>query len=127
VTDARRRASSAAIRRRVLAEWRGYHEPPNPERNLHLAGDLAREVIASLAGADYLAEDEVRTGWAAAVGPFLAANSQPVSLKRGVLRVRIVQPSVRYALEQGMKGELLAKLQTTFGADRIRDLSFTTT
>jgi predicted nucleic acid-binding Zn ribbon protein len=114
------------IRRRALAEWRGYAEPPPPDRNLHSARDAVARCLETLLDRDFLDVEEVRAGWAAAVGPFLAAHSQPVALRRGTLVVRVVQPSVRYTLEMGMKSELLESLRAAFGAKRITGLSFTT-
>lgn len=122
-----RLSRAARLRQKVIEEWRGYREPPHPDRHLHAAGEVARQVLTGMAGADQVAEEEVRAGWGEAVGSFLAAHSEPVSLKRGILKVRVVQPSVRYTLEQGMKAELLARLQSRFGARRIVDLAFTTT
>ena len=118
--------SAAAIRRRVLAEWRRYSEPPDPVRHLRRAGDVARDVLTAMGVAAQMDEESVRAGWAGAVGSFLAAHSSPLSLRGGILTVRVVQPSVRYTLEQGMKRDLLARLQQMFGQQVIRDLAFTT-
>lgn len=118
--------SAAAIRRHVLAEWRRYSEPRNPARHLRAAGDVARDVLTAMGVSAQMDEETVRAGWAEAVGPFLAAHSNPLSLRAGILTVRVVQPSVRYTLEQGMKRDLLARLQLRFGPEAIRDLAFTT-
>jgi len=120
------RMRPAAVRRQVLAEWRCYREPRDVARHLHAAGDVVRDVLAAMGVQAQVDEEAVRTGWAEAVGPFLAAHSCPVALRDGVLTVRVVQPSVRYTLEQGMRKELLDRLQQTFGASLVRGLSFTT-
>ena len=117
---------SAAVRRQVLAEWRRYPEPRDAARHLHAAGDLVCDVLAAMGVKAQVDEETVCAGWAEAVGPFLAGHSCPVALRDGVLTVRVVQPSVRYTLEQGMRKELLERLQQTFGASLVRGLSFTT-
>lgn len=115
-----------ALRRRVVAEWRGYEENEDPARNLRTAAEAMRPWLEQLAGSDWLGEERIRGTWNKVVGPFLAAHAQPIALKRGVLHVRVVQPSVRYTLEQGMKKELLAKLQDAFGKQIVQGLVFTT-
>lgn len=117
---------SAAVRRQVLAEWRRYPEPRDVACHLHAAGDLVSGVLAAMGVKAQVDEESVCAGWAEAVGPFLAAHSCPVALRDGVLTVRVVQPAVRYTLEQGMGKDLLERLQQTFGASLVRGLSFTT-
>ncbi len=115
-----------ALRKRVLAEWRGWSEPEDPGRNVRTAGEAMRPWLESLAGSDWLGEEKIKATWNGVVGPFLAAHAQPIALKRGTLVVRVVQPAVRYALEQGMKNDLLRRLQAEFGRHVVHALSFTT-
>lgn len=113
-------------RRRVIAEWRGYHEPPPPDRNLCDLRQALEKWGPALGLAQGVDEEEVANLWGQIVGPFLSRHSTPKSLRHGVLTVRVSQPSVRFALEQGQKSEMLRKLQDHFGNDRISSLRFTT-
>jgi predicted nucleic acid-binding Zn ribbon protein len=71
-----------------------------------------------------LNETEVFDAWKHIVGDFIAAHSAPVSLKSGVLYVRVLQPSLHYQFETISKAEILRKLKQRFGAKVVRDLKF---
>ena len=71
-----------------------------------------------------LRETEVIEAWSSIVGEFIAAHSAPVSLREGVLYIRVLQPSLHYELEQIAKAEVLRKLKQRFGSKTIRDLRF---
>jgi len=71
-----------------------------------------------------LHENEVMEAWAGIVGDFIAAHSAPVSLREGVLYVRVLQPALHYELEQISKAQILRKLKQRFGPRTIRDLRF---
>jgi predicted nucleic acid-binding Zn ribbon protein len=71
-----------------------------------------------------LHETEVFDAWKQIVGDFIANHSAPVSLKAGVLYVRVLQPSLHYQFETISKAEILRKLKQRFGAKVIRDLRF---
>ena len=71
-----------------------------------------------------LRETEVIDAWSAIVGEFIAAHSAPVSLREGVLYVRVLQPALHYELEQIAKAEVLRKLKQRFGGRIIREVKF---
>lgn len=71
-----------------------------------------------------LQEREVLGAWQAIVGEFNAAHSCPVSLREGVLYVRVLQPALHYELDRVNKSEILRKLKQRFGPRTIRDLRF---
>lgn len=85
---------------------------------------VVSEYLERLGLAERLDEEEVRAEWLAIVGPFLAQHSQPSSLKRGVLTVTVLQPSVRFELERSWKPIVLEKLRKKFGASKIRSVEF---
>jgi len=111
---------------KVIAEWRGYNEPPSRDRNVRAAAQLVEQLMADWKLTDQLAEQDILRGWREAVGEFVAAHSNPVRLRKGELTIRALQPSVRYDLERNLKGELLRRLQQQFGRDKIRQLRFVT-
>jgi hypothetical protein len=55
---------------------------------------------------------------------FIAVHSPPVALREGILYVRVLQPALRYELEQISKSEILRKLKQRFGGKTIRDIRF---
>ena len=71
-----------------------------------------------------LHETEVIEAWKNVVGDFIAAHSAPVSLRQGILYVRVLQPSLHYQFEQISKFEILRKLKQRFGTKTIRELRF---
>ncbi|MBA3960943.1 MAG: DUF721 domain-containing protein [Chthoniobacterales bacterium] len=112
-----------SLRRAVLAEWRGLpNDLPRPDRAQALA-DLMPKVMQKLGLKERFQEKEVRGAWQALVGEFIAAHSQPISLRDGTLHVHVLQPALRYELER-TKPEILRKLKQRFGARTIRELRF---
>jgi predicted nucleic acid-binding Zn ribbon protein len=73
---------------------------------------------------DRLRESEIIEAWSKIVGDFIAAHSTPMSLRDGLLIVRVLQPSLHYELETISKSEVLRKLKQRFGAKVIRDIRF---
>lgn len=115
---------NASLRATVLAEWRGL-----PARKLkpdHWEGpaDLLPKIMQRLGLAERLRETEVLEAWAGIVGDFIATHSAPVSLREGVLCVRVLQPALHYELEQISKAGILRKLKQRFGSRKVRDLKF---
>jgi predicted nucleic acid-binding Zn ribbon protein len=71
-----------------------------------------------------LRESEVIDAWKQIVGDFIAAHSAPISLRAGMLSVRVLQPSLHYQFEQISKAEILRKLKQRFGTKIIREIRF---
>lgn len=69
--------------------------------------------------------DPILRAWPKLVGPFLARRSWPVSLRKGVLMVRVAGPLWMQEL-QFQKSELLEKIGEEVGRERVRDIRFTT-
>ncbi len=118
-----RKASKPINRRRaeVISEWRGAVDPPNPERNITNAGAWIDKLMEQVGLAEGLEIEEIRSTWRKITDDFIASHTEPVSLKKGVLCLRVVQPSMRHHLMQ-MQGQLKKKLQEKLGEKKIRDL-----
>lgn len=113
-----------SLRRTVIAEWRGLTcNPPRPDRT-HSTAELLPKLMQQLGLKERLQEREVLATWETVVGEFNAAHSCPVSLRDGVLYVRVLQPALHYELERVNKAEILRKLKQRFGSRTIRDLRF---
>jgi predicted nucleic acid-binding Zn ribbon protein len=115
---------NASLRSAVIAEWRGLPERKTRPDHWEGTGDLLPKIMRGLGLAERLRETEVLDAWAKIVGEFIAAHSAPVSLREGVLYVRVLQPALHYELEQISKTAILRKLKQRFGAHIVRDLRF---
>ena len=81
-------------------------------------------LMQQLGLSERLHETEVIDAWKNIVGEFIAAHSCPISLRAGVLLVRVLQPTLHYQFEQISKAEILRKLKQRFGRKIIRDIRF---
>ena len=113
-----------SLRAAVIAEWRGLPaNKPRPDR-WQAPADLLPKLMQQLGLSERLRESEVIDAWKAVVGEFIANHSCPVSLRAGVLFVRVLQPALHYQFEQISKAEILRRLKQRFGAKVIRDIRF---
>ncbi|MFL6528344.1 MAG: DciA family protein [Chthoniobacterales bacterium] len=113
-----------ALRARIIAEWRGLPNPKLRHDRCQSAAALVPGVMKQLGLTDRLRESEIIEAWSKIVGDFIAAHSTPMSLRDGLLIVRVLQPSLHYELETISKSEVLRKLKQRFGAKVIRDIRF---
>jgi hypothetical protein len=65
----------------------------------------------------------VLEAWEEIVGAFLFKLSRPDSIERGVLTVRLMQPTAHHALMLE-KGKILKRLQAKLPDAKIRDIRF---
>ncbi|HWB02403.1 MAG TPA: DUF721 domain-containing protein [Verrucomicrobiales bacterium] len=112
------------LQRRVLADWRGVYIPPDLTGYERKVGDVVGRVMKRAGIEDRLNHEEVAAEWEATVGEFLGRHSRPVSLRRGVLHVAVLQASVRYDLERRLKKDILLRLQEKYGPKKVRDVKF---
>jgi|SRR5215211_8221982 len=115
---------NAALRAAVIAEWRGLPEPKLRPDRWQSSGELLPKLMQRLGLRERLQETEVLEAWKQIVGDFIAAHSAPLSLREGVLYVRVLQPALHYQFETISKSEILRKLKQRFGARIVRDLRF---
>jgi predicted nucleic acid-binding Zn ribbon protein len=112
------------IRKRVLEEWRGLPEESERRERCVPASDALKKLLRKLGLAERVSEQEIRAAWREIVGDFLAEHSLPVSVREGVLIVRVIQPTVRYELDRSWKPDVLRKLQARFDAKIVREVRF---
>lgn len=115
---------SPALRAAVIAEWRGLPEKKIKPDRWQVPCDLLPKLMQQLGLSERLHENEVIEAWKQIVGDFIAEHSAPVSLKAGVLIVRVLQPALHYQFETISKAEILRRLKRRFGGTMIRDLRF---
>ena len=115
---------NTSLRAAVVAEWRGLPEKKLKADRWQAPGDLLPKLMQQLGLSERLRESEVIDAWKQIVGEFIAAHSAPVSLRGGVLFVRVLQPALHYQFEQISKTEILRKLKQRFGTKIIREIRF---
>lgn len=115
---------NASLRAAVLAEWRGLPEKKVRPDRWQSPGELLPKLMQKFGLRERLHETEVIDAWKQIVGDFIAAHSAPLSLREGVLFVRVLQPSLHYQFETISKAGILKKLKQRFGGKTIRDVKF---
>lgn len=109
----------------VMRDWQGALTPMPTERNCSQAGDWVPDILAGLRISEGVEEGQIREGWRKVAGDFVAAQTEVVSLKRGVLVLRVLQPAMRFHLEQS-RGELLQKVRQELGPKAVREVRLVT-
>lgn len=115
---------NAALRAAVITEWRGLPETKTKPDSWRLPNELLPKLMEQFGLSERLRENEVMGAWKQIVGDFIAAHSAPVSLREGVLYVRVLQPALHYQFETISKSGILRKLKQRFGGRIIRDIRF---
>jgi predicted nucleic acid-binding Zn ribbon protein len=115
---------NAALRAKVISEWRGLPEKALTHNRWAVPADVLPKLMQRLGLKERLQETEVQEAWSKIVGDFIAAHSAPVALREGILFVRVLQPALHYELEQVSKIDILRKLKQRFGGKVIRDVRF---
>ncbi len=120
----RTRAGKAArFREQVLRDWLGCDEPYDLNDGVTSADALMEGILEKMGLSQGINEEELRSSWGKVAGDFIGQHTKPESLRDGILRLHVLQPAMRFHLEQS-KAPLLKRLQEELGADTIRDVRF---
>ena len=120
----KRGSGRESVRAKVLREFRGAWEPVDLEQNVSKAGDLLTDILKSLHLNEGLEESRLREAWNSVAGDFIAKQTEPLSLQKGVLTLRVLQPSMRFHLDQS-RAQLLSRLRRQLGPGTIREVRLT--
>ena len=110
-------------RARILAEWRGGLDPPNPERNIHQPEEYLDELLKTIGLSEGIDEKRLKDVWNLVAGPFVAQHTVPESIRRGVLVLRVLQPAMKFHLQQ-MSAKLLDNLHRELGKGIVKQVVF---
>jgi len=125
-TDPRRGSGGGGKRqqeaRRELLRW-CLGAPRDPEHRMYRASDLVERVLASAGAADGIDEQHLKDAWRRLAGDAVAAHCEPAAFRKGVVELRVLQPAMRFHLEQ-MKPVLLQRLRAELGDERVRGVRF---
>jgi len=117
--DAKRRAGMRAqVRRDYGIGWE-----ISSTRNITKPDIALSDILKAFKLEDGIEEEKLAGAWKDIVGDFIGQHTKPVSLKKGYLRLQVLQPSMRFHLEQE-KGRILAKLQAELGKNKVRVVQF---
>ena len=112
-----------AIRRAVLRDWLGGEEPARLDERLHLPKEFLAAILRQAGATEGIDEERLREMWKDVAGDFVARHATPVSLKGGCLTLHVLQPAMRFHLEQ-MRVVLLKKVQDAAGATVVKSIRF---
>lgn len=108
--------------RQALADWFQISPATSETRNLHTAESLLGDILSRLPlDGDGMDPELLREGWLKAAGPFLGQQSNLLSIVKGVATIQVLQPAMRYHLQQ-WQGALLGKLKDQFGKDAVHSI-----
>lgn len=111
------------IRREVLREWRGGDDPAHPDEHLHRASEFLAAILRQANASEGIDEARLREMWSEIAGEFIARHATPDSLRGGCLTLKVLQPAMRFQLEQ-MKPRLLANLERAAGRGIVKSIRF---
>ena len=112
------------MRADVVGQWVGASRPLNLEKNISEARAHIEAILESIGVQGGLDEERVKEAWSMLAGDLIAKQTEPVSLRKGCLTLKVLQPAMRYHLEQ-LKLGLLRKLQSELGAENVTSLRLT--
>ena len=120
-----KRKPTAAMRRRhsLIAAWRGVEDGPLMDLPMLRVGDLATQIMAKAGMANRVKLEDILAAWQEIVGAFLFKLTRPDTFERGILTVRLMQPTAHHALMQE-KVKILKRLQEKLPDAKIKDVRF---
>lgn len=72
---------------------------------------------------DGVDEERLKTAWSTVAGEFVSKHTVPESIRAGVLVLRVVQPAMKFHLQQ-MSNKLLENLHRELGKDAVKKIVF---
>jgi predicted nucleic acid-binding Zn ribbon protein len=112
---------------RVLAQWRGVNLAPIEKGHAltaRTAGDLLPKLLKDLRIDHRQSEAEITRLWQQVLDPTLTAHAQPDGLRSGTLFVNVDSSVWLSEIVRYRRKEILDRLQTAFGRDTIKKVSF---
>lgn len=110
-------------RDRALAQLRGYWEPQDVSGYEKTIDDVIGKTMKNLGLDHRFEEEQVFEAWNELVDDFIAQNARPIGLHRNVLQIQVLHSTIHYELER-MKGKILRTMQSRFGKENVRGISF---
>jgi hypothetical protein len=117
-----------SARQRVLAQWRGVDLSPLETARVvraRTAEKIISKILVDLKMDSRRADIEIVKVWNLLIDPNITAHAQPTGLnKKGTLFVSVDNDTWKYDIIRYHSGEILKRLQYSFGLDKIKKISF---
>ncbi|WP_018969641.1 DUF721 domain-containing protein [Rubritalea marina] len=111
------------LREMTLRQWRHGDPVLDPNRNVHIASEHVDSILKKVGVHGGLDEQRLRQAWQTVAGDFVAKHAEPESFRNGVLVLKVVQPSMRFHLEQ-LKGKMLNNFHRELGKGVVKQIRF---
>jgi len=111
------------FRRRVIREWRGCDDPAETMVNVRHASEFLDVIIEDAGTAEGMDEERLRDAWSQLAGDLISSQCEPVGFRDGEIRLRVLQPAMRFHLEQ-IKPMLVKRLREELGDERVSSVRF---
>lgn len=115
---------TSSMRADVVRQWVGAGRPLDLEKNVTQASSHLEAILEGIGISGGLEEERVKEAWSELAGELVARQTEPVSLRKGCLTLKVLQPAMRYHLEQ-LKSSLLRRLQNELGETNVTSLRLT--
>jgi predicted nucleic acid-binding Zn ribbon protein len=112
------------MRADIVRQWVGAGRPLDLNKNVTEASAHLEAILEQVGVSGGLEEEKVKEAWASLAGQLVAKQTEPVSLRKGCLTLKVLQPAMRYHLEQ-LKPGLLRRLQAELGESNVTSLRLT--
>jgi predicted nucleic acid-binding Zn ribbon protein len=119
----RKKGTSKSVRNKLLREWRGGIDPPSPVRNIHQPSEFLAGLLKSVGLSDGIDEGRLKDSWSKVAGEFVSKHTVPESLRGGVLVLLVLQPTMKFHLQQ-MRGKLLDNMRRELGDGVVKQIVF---
>ncbi len=119
----RKPTATVRLRHNLLSAWRGVDNGPLIDLPALKVGDLATQIMAKYGMANRVKLEDILAAWEEIVGSFLFKMTRPDAFERGILTVRLMQPTAHHALSLE-KVKILKRLQEKLPDAKIRDIRF---
>ena len=111
------------MRRAILWEWRGGDEPERMDARVYRPDAFVSAILKSAGAADGVEYERLKEMWKEIAGDYVARQAAPDSLRGGCLTLKVLQPAMRFHLEQ-TKGQLLKNLKKVAGEGVVKSIRF---
>lgn len=88
------------------------------------AASLTKRLVERLNLSQKQSDTEIPKVWASAIDPRVTAHAQPTGLRNGTLFVTVDNSMWLHEIIRYHKREILSRLQTSFGNQKIQRISF---
>ena len=111
------------LRQKLIDEWRGL-QAPEQTRSPKDISDVVSVALKSLGVSKLLSEDDVVKAWNQIMPTVITENTRPTGYRNGMIEVSVLQPSIHYTLDRQMKPEIVKKLQSLLGREKVKGIIF---